>query len=511
MTEVVIRVVNNWQSIGINQGPGDGTNYPFVAPSADILYLLGDLFLSYNDHPATPAVFPFHVTWMAGFGTHSVSNPTSHTQTHTYDMVIADANGQVIFDSTAASGFLATPWGNHLVSIQWINGSNVLRCTLHTAPPPQAPSFVADTFIVPANGQLDSRTIYRMPKHVTSIKVGSSVLTGAVALAQGYNVSFLPVIDSTKDGGRLSHAVSLRARPGDGLGRSPGCNDAQPILRRINGVVPDAAGNLIIDMSGCYRIQRPMHAIQASPLIMHVDQVNALSMYNDCGPCCTCDDFVRTYKGVYHAHQRLEAVGLSAEASRNTMLKDIARWKAQAACRAAVPLRITTLMDPDCCLFVGVSYCNMTLGCITPLTIRLTFQATRSSSPYTYSPSNVTPRCRDAFYKGTDTNLSETLYVPTGPFPVFDTLYSETDPQSTDSLRVRYQFAGCSDTDVITVTATVHAANPVNPITGQVYTLPTPSVPAGVTALWTGRTPAYPACAIIQQSVALTTSLTPGC
>ena len=93
------------QPIGVNQPPSGGTNYPFVRPSEDIQYLLGDVYLSYPDDSYTYE-YPLRIEWLYGFGTAPVTPPAGYpTPTHTHDVIIKDANDVTVFDSTLADSY----------------------------------------------------------------------------------------------------------------------------------------------------------------------------------------------------------------------------------------------------------------------------------------------------------------------------------------------------------------------------------------------------------------------
>ena len=67
------------QSIGVNQPPSGGSNYPFTQPSDDIKELLGDFFVSFDDIDEE-IVYPLRVVWLYGFGDVSVSAPPEYSR-----------------------------------------------------------------------------------------------------------------------------------------------------------------------------------------------------------------------------------------------------------------------------------------------------------------------------------------------------------------------------------------------------------------------------------------------
>ena len=134
-------------SIGVNQPPNGGNDYPFVRPSPDIYFLLGDFYLSYADDTCSYA-YPFRIEWMYGFGTRQYSESGSEvdplpgypTPTHEYDILVKDANDVTVFDSTVVgtgddadnvSPFKWSEWYSRYVVIEWTDKSKdiVCRCT----------------------------------------------------------------------------------------------------------------------------------------------------------------------------------------------------------------------------------------------------------------------------------------------------------------------------------------------------------------------------------------------
>jgi len=134
-------------SIGVNQPPNGGNDYPFVRPSPDVYFLLGDFYLSYADDTCSYA-YPFRIEWMYGFGTRQYSESGSEvdplpgypTPTHEYDILVKDANDVTVFDSTVVgtgddannvSPFKWSEWYSRYVVIEWTDESKdiVCRCT----------------------------------------------------------------------------------------------------------------------------------------------------------------------------------------------------------------------------------------------------------------------------------------------------------------------------------------------------------------------------------------------
>lgn len=126
--------------IGVNQPPNGGNDYPFVRPSPDIQFLLGDFYLSYPDDTCSYE-YPFRIEWMYGFGDKTVTPPTGYPiPANGHDILIKDANNATVFDSCLCGvaddssnvvPYVSRVWYDRLLIIEWTNASKdvVCRCS----------------------------------------------------------------------------------------------------------------------------------------------------------------------------------------------------------------------------------------------------------------------------------------------------------------------------------------------------------------------------------------------
>jgi hypothetical protein len=495
------------------QGPGTGTDYPFLDSPDAVQYLLGDLFLAYVD---AGYALPFKVTQLTGFDTGGVERR---------DMIITDANDVVVIDTSTTSNYTDTAWGTNLRTLSWIDGPATLRCTMHTAGPPWDPGKTWDALIT-TNAVLDNRCLFRMPKTVTSLLVGDQVFTGNITLTEGFNVALTATPAPSNDGGRVTCQIDIEAEPGDGLGLVSGCEGVTPSIQQINNVAPAANGNFTLDAAGCYRGQRVVEVLSATPpevalaapnlstadegfygvdlaqlrrfgnyatrtsLQEAMESTSTLQFFNDCSPCCTCDEFVATYEQMRALYYRYLAMGQRAEATRNLFASGIARWNAQKACRALQNLNLVLSSEPNSQLYVGALQCNMTAGCIRPLYMRTTFETFNNGSPTNMSSCAMLV-AREEKIAGASTQYAEVSYTPSGNYPVLDTYFQSADPQGTSRYRMRILLCcNSNNQDVIRVTVTAHIANNAirNTVTNQIIAPPTPiTPPSSVTAIWSAH------------------------
>jgi hypothetical protein len=476
---------DNWQNFGVDQSPGMNSDYPFVSPSNDIRFLLGDFWMSFTDD-ACGFQIPFHVSAMYGFGTGSIATRR--------DMVIEDANNQVVLD-TRSLPYTHGTFGDHLETMQWVGATATLRATRHTGPPPWDPDKTYTDTIIPESARLDARAYSQMPRRVRSIKVGNVTLNGTIQFVQGYNINLTTGTPANVEGGRFQRSLTIRANPGDGTGLVPGCQDAIPFIQRINTVAPTSGGDFTINATSCYRVQRPAAVTMPSPRQVTLTNVAALTFYNDCQPCCTCDDYVNTYRGLTKIWNQFAAIGSQAEAARDQLAANVSRWNDQQACRAVNSLRMTLNAEPYGGLFIAGGACNTSSCCIRPLVLRATLSVLRAGSPITLS---VTQNCRDTVRAGTDTQYQEVPYVPASAYPVYDTHFDYADPQAQSRFRTRLAFSGTQPGDSAIVTLSLHSPDTVQP-DGSSCGQTVATVPPAVAALWVGNPPPYPTRAILQK------------
>lgn len=368
--------------ISVNQGPTNGRNYPFVCPSDDVSLLLADAYLSYDDVPCN-FVRPFHVAWLYGFGADAAATPSfAPTPVHSHDILIRDANDEVIFDSTEAIDFIVVPWPEttpRMRIVEWKTATAVCRVTYHIE---FGPNDVVKTYSIsfqPTDGQLDARVADRRSPRVTSLRVGITTFGPAerVDLLSGYNVEQLVEFPgpTSSDGGRANARITLSAAPGGGIGRFPGCEDPDLVIRRINGVDPLSNGNFLFDAAGregggpCYAIRQPTTLLMnpdpaPAPPFLALPTEATLVVSNDCEPCCDCPDYIRTYEGLRRLRDRYLALGARAESVRDQHRLNEERWKEQRDCRLAQPCLVSVTNLPDRGMNMVGSLCLFGEDCV---------------------------------------------------------------------------------------------------------------------------------------------------
>ena len=473
------------QPIGVNQPPGGGTNYPFVQPSTDIQYLLGDLFVSFDDLD-DEYEFPLKVVWMYGFGTDVVAPPAGWpTPTHAQDIIVADANDVVVFDSTTATKFTSDAWDSRLQILEWTTSDKILRCVQHTAwtqaDIDDGLDRTYDEYIEPTNGVLQADTWFKMPKRVKSLTVGltSVEVSDVVTFNEGYNIGLtaegavIAPFEANFGGGkplkigeRKSQAIRIAAEPGLGLGIFPGCVDQELAIKTVNRIRGNDHQNFTYDAEGCIRYQRPVGLTSTDPrefdyasFVLPSSQAKAaIETLNDCTNCCDCTYFAQTYQGIKRQWFLYKDVAEAAEETRDLFQQNIDRWEVQKAIRETETLRVRVKMDGNCKVSWGFAHCNASRCCIYGVEADITFLY--------YLNGVLTPPAADLGYSCDKAEIDGSAQCNNGSEPlVLDVdpsglharaLWDYADPQTVTTVRDRFCFPACKDVGIDELKVRMH-------------------------------------------------------
>ena len=358
------------EAIGVDQ-PSGGSLYPFASqPSDDLDLLIADFYLSYADDRCS-FTRPFHIAWLYGFGENPYGPlPGYPTPTHTHDILVYDADDNVVFDSTA-DGVTMTDryWGDRLHIIEWTSGEAVCRAVYHTAWSTNETLQVFDLHLAPTSAVLDERTCEQLPLRVVKLQYLLESLQQNIRLVSGYNTTFAVTPLVNKDGGQYGYRVTVGAEPGSGLGRFDGCVETPTQLVTVNGVKADANGNFLLDAAdkdtqgpGCYRIERPSTLDEDTAPPTATFTPSTLQIFGDCAPCCECDDFVNTYAALAQLWQQYKDMGDRAKAVRDQLGVGsdsvIEMFKAIAADCASCSIRMGLMAVPANVISATIEVCN---------------------------------------------------------------------------------------------------------------------------------------------------------
>jgi hypothetical protein len=453
---------------GVLQGRGPGAAYPFVRPAADVRGVLAD---AHVDSHASTLIPPFTITWLAGMDKavncgatadpDTIGTGPDHTPRHDADVVIHDAAGAIVIDSTdPAVSYRGRAWGPRLRLHEWVAPDAYCRLLQHTGFADADAVRLVPAIIKPADGRLDERASAPPPLVLRRARADNDLLpAGPVLLDAGYNVEIAPR-ETVAGPRRIAHLI-LSAAPGGGIGRAPGCVEEEVLLRSINGATGDAAGNLTLTATGCLWIRQPFTRGDEAA----TPTAGTLVLGGDCGPCCECDDFAAVQQGV------LQAWGDYAEAARVAretacrLQQFIARWEAQRGCRTASSVRINALPH-GAFVEVAISVCNPGPDCLTDVTAQLVI-ATDPATPVATAGVATTTDGRGGVAPWYPT------LVPDPDLPgraMIAIAWPLVPPRSAVTARLRLQIAG--DVSVAIDLTAADAAGPLPGAAGRVVTVP---------------------------------------
>ena len=122
-----------------------------------------------------------------------------------------------------------------------------------------------------------------------------------LVIKPGFNMQIGAGADDTTATGRQLSRVAMNAVPGAGGGKYLICKNDQYLLT-LNGVGGDDNGNVNLSPEECYWLDLPLAGdLVPVPIPQHgitrtgVLGSNQLKLRNACGPCCSCENYVKTY------------------------------------------------------------------------------------------------------------------------------------------------------------------------------------------------------------------------
>lgn len=384
------------RGIGVVQ-PQSGLNYPFVAPSADIRYLVADFFLSYDDIGEYTAgnkiVPPLRIKYLYNVGCEENEPPANFLTprcAQCADILVVDANNTVVFDSTLSETDASiSEWGSDYRIYSWRQNSRVCNLVAYTtwAETDDDKKHYAK-YLAPINAELDGRATYKIPKRLRtlSVKNGATVVAtdiiGDVFFRNGYNTT-IDRLETQNNNFRVNTALVFAAEAGTGTGKYQNCDpdsDAQTIrpIQRINGI-DNKKGDFLISAADCLFARRPTTQTGGAiaPAAVVQQQIGA-----DCPPCCSCSDYVDTALYLNQVQSQYVLIGSRVNDVKLYHEQNVARWQDQRLC-STNPLKL--LLVPQRCPYMDIvlMLCNPCQTCIPASKLTLTL------TPAIYSPATL--------------------------------------------------------------------------------------------------------------------------
>lgn len=368
---------------------GQGRDYPLVRPSADVQGLLADVQLW---HRVRDVRLPLRITRLVGMGQPQSLASSEPGQSETGDafaagVLIADANDQAVFDSQEALAYSGRTWGPRLFVHQWQTATASCLILQHTQEAeetlagPQEDDLDKPQVLLPERAVLDERCSNVEPLRLDGVTLLGRTVGEAFELEAGANTRITVLPGLTRE-----HSLRRRVRllvdltAGGGSGRYPGCEAAEPLLRSVNGIRPDAHGNLALSAKDCLWL-RPRHEGDALDLEILI----GLAVGSQCQPCCSCADYIKVYKALALLNDRYKVLGVNGEALRDSYQAGAERWRAAGACQLANPASLRLVSASPSTVVVQGSFRNSGSDCLEGPALRFTL----TPSPLTTTPTLV--------------------------------------------------------------------------------------------------------------------------
>lgn len=454
---------NGRKGIGLNQ-PQSGLDYPLIAPSDDIRYLLADFYLAYEDL-AQKFVSPLRIRWLYGVGCVPSSLPAgAPTPTHAADIVVVDAKNAVVFDSTAMgpddthSRFSTWCWGLRKNSpncgdtydykiYEWIGNYAVCRIVVYQTWPDSSNDSDADanrqyaTHIAPSSAVIDERAVYKMPKRVNSFilpnvgQSGVAIRRAGVDFVAGLNTE-LVTADQTVRGNRISRQITLSAEPGSGTGKYIDCAEDEPPVRSVNGLT---GAKILITAKDCLWLRTPTQHTTGNVLVpQKIAGASTLQLGSNCSACCTCNDYVDLALYMNGERDRYKAIGRKTHEVLLMHSDNIARWTDQRQCRLQEPIKVC--MTAQRCPFIDVvaQYCNNCDVCADDVVLKMAFSASGTLAGAS-SGASARPVC--GYTSITAGQQTANLFQLGGGWPNFTADLGNVDAGNSVAVRFRLEFS----------------------------------------------------------------------
>lgn len=375
------------QGIGVIQ-PQSGLDYPLVAPSADVRYLIADFYFEYDDPGlygvGTVAQHPLKIKWLYGLGCQE-NAPISGmpSPTHAADILIVDANDNVVFDSTNLGPdanyqrFSVKDWGEDYTLYEWLCRKAVCRLVAHKNWSPDEEAAVNyPVHIAPDSAVLDERAVYKMPQRVKSLSVlNSTIRRSAVVFKAGYNIDLLTGAQEVVG---LRNRTEITVNVTDTAEYSDCVEEKPTYIYSINGIRGDKYGQFFITGDKCIFARVPTTGNNDDTVSrFKVNGLTPIVIDSDCPACCDCEDYVNTALYMNRVRNQYLRIGKRAHTVKLLHEDNIDRWLEQRTCRLNKPLRLS--LSPLSCPYMEVilQFCNQCQTCLEDVVLSVTL----SSSP----------------------------------------------------------------------------------------------------------------------------------
>lgn len=371
--------------VGVVQ-PQSGLDYPLVAPTEDVRYLIADFELSFDDlgeYGAGPKVVPpLKIKYLYNVGCVDYGRPEGFPTPRNADKAdiqIVDSAGTVVFDTFAGgTGDSIKDWGADYKLYSWKKSNQICSLLAYKTWQPDAYKNGEgprrrnyDKYLAPVNAQIDSRAVYKMPKRLRSLSVKSSPncntvcgpYTGRISFRNGFNTT-LTTADTTINNFRVNTAITFSAIAGSGAGKYSSCPDTSIVaqsITKINGATAPG-GDFVIAATDCLWAKKPTTRPAGAAYVIPSPTVPQ-QIGGNCGPCCKCEDYAAAAEEINRVQAFYVQIGDRVNNVKFQHEANIERWLAQQSC-SINPLKL--LLVPQRCPYMDVvaMICNPCQECI---------------------------------------------------------------------------------------------------------------------------------------------------
>lgn len=406
----------------------NGTDFPFVSPSSDIRGLFEDMHLSYSGN----YTFPLKVTSVVGFNS---SNPSMS------NITITDANNAVVFSTAAAISSSYSSWGSNRIVYSWTTIRAVLTIVQYF-------TSATSVSLYPTNAVLDERVSLKETDKVNRIFVDDEEYSGDLYLVAGNNIAFNFVSSTAVEGKRKVNNIQISAVPGSGLGIYPFCPPGcvQDFITSLNGIRPDTNGNMAVVTKDCY--WTGVSGISNGQLYQPSNQ-NTIGLNNNCSPCCECEDFVKTYKGIKNLYTKFKGLGDRSMRVRSQHYSNQDRWVAAKTCREQHSMKLFALPISGGRASMLVAYCNVSQNTVGPVRVEVNMASSTQANPDANLGSIVDNSTIWYSPKGGSPQVIE----PEGEWPNYIFRWDSIEPGRSAKIRFNVEVPDTADGDLIQANA----------------------------------------------------------
>ncbi len=406
----------------------NGTDFPFVSPSSDIRGLFEDMHLSYSGN----YTLPLKVTEVVGFNS---GNPSVATIT------ITDAEDDVVFSTSDAIDSSNSSWGSNRIVYSWTTLGAVLTIVQYF-------TSATSVSIYPESSVLDERVSLKQTDKVNRIFIDNTEHLGDIYLVAGNNILFTAVSATAVEGKRKVNNIQISAVAGSGTGIYPFCPTGcvQTFIKTLNGVSPDIYGNMALVTKDCY--WTGVSGISNGQLYQPSNQ-NTIDLNNNCSPCCECEDFVKTYKGIKNLYTKFKGLGDRSMRVRSQHYSNQDRWVAAKTCREEHSMKLFALPISGGRASMLVAYCNVSQNTIGPIRVEVNMASSTQASP----EDNLGDIVANSVVWYPPKGGSPQVIEPEGEWPNYIFRWDSIAPGRSAKIRFNVEIPDAADGDLIQVNA----------------------------------------------------------